>query len=94
MWTRIFGRQKQSVRFQANTDTLYWNKWAQNEKKKRCNKKLEVATVFYILCIFGGENFTLTVLYVAGKLPTYPSISQINTYFSLSLGQNFGLGEG
>ena len=43
------------------------------KKKKRCNKKLEVATVFYILCIFGGENFTLTVLYVAGKLPPYPS---------------------
>ena len=63
--------------FQANTDTLYSNNWAQNEKKQQqqqpCNKKLEVATVFYIFCIFGGENFTLNVLYVAGKLPTYTS---------------------
>ena len=42
-------------------------------KKKPCNKKLEVATVCYILCIFGGEIFTLNVLYVAGKLPTYTS---------------------
>ena len=49
-------------------------------KKNGCNKKLEVAAVFYILCIFGGENFTLNVLYVAimaldvaGKLPTYLS---------------------
>ena len=42
------------------------------KKKKTCNKKLEVAAVFYILCIFGGENFTLSVSYVTGKLPTYP----------------------
>ena len=42
-------------------------------KKQPCNKKLEIATVFYIFCIFGGENFTLNVLYVAGKLPTYTS---------------------
>ena len=69
-----FWKAEISVCFQANTDTLYWNNWAQNEKKKQpCNKKLEVATVFYIFCIFGGENFTLNVLYVAGKLPTYTS---------------------
>ena len=43
------------------------------KQKQPCNKKLEVATVFYIFCIFGGENFTLNVLYVAGKLPTYTS---------------------
>ena len=43
------------------------------KKQQPCNKKLEVATVFYIFCIFGGENFTLNVLYVAGKLPTYTS---------------------
>ena len=43
------------------------------KKKQPCNKKLEVATVFYIFCIFGGENFTLNVLYVAGQLPTYTS---------------------
>lgn len=46
-------------------------KW--KKKQQPCNKKLEVATVFYIFCIFGGENFTLNVLYVAGKLPTYTS---------------------
>ena len=54
-----FWKAEKSVSFQATTDyytdTLYSNKW----KKKRCNKKLEVAAVFYILCIFGGENFTL-----------------------------------
>ena len=33
--------------------------YIQTNGKKRCNKKLEVAAVFYILCIFGGENFTL-----------------------------------
>ena len=70
-----FWKAEISVSFQANTDTLYSNNWTQNEKKKQqpCNKKLEVATVFYIFCIFGGENFTLNVLYVAGKLPTYTS---------------------
>ena len=47
--------------------------YSQTNGKKRCNKELEVAAVFYILCIFGGENFTLNVLYVAGKVPKYPS---------------------
>ena len=69
-----FWKAEVSVSFQAKTDTLYSNNWAENEKKKQpCNKKLEVATVFYIFCIFGGENFTLNVLYVAGQLSTYTS---------------------
>ena len=30
-----FWKAEISVSFQANTDTLYWNNWAQNEKKKK-----------------------------------------------------------
>ena len=45
--------------FSSNYGVLYGYFIFKQMEKKRCNKKLEVAAVFYILCIFGGENFTL-----------------------------------
>ena len=45
--------------FSSNYGLLYGYFIFKQMEKKRCNKKLEGAAVFYILCIFGGENFTL-----------------------------------
>ena len=45
--------------FSSNYGLLYGYFIFKQMEKKRCNKKLEVAAVFYILCIFGGENLTL-----------------------------------
>ena len=72
VWTRSFGRRKKVSVFKQ-IRTIIRILYSQTNGKKRCNKELEVAAVFYILCIFGGENFTLNGLYVAGKVPTYPS---------------------
>lgn len=58
VWTRSFGRRKKVSVFKQ-LRTIIRILYIQTNGKKRCNKKLEVAAVFYILCIFGGENFTL-----------------------------------
>ena len=58
VWTRSFGRRKKVSVFKQ-LRTIIRILYIQTNGKKRCNKKPEVAAVFYILCIFGGENFTL-----------------------------------
>ena len=58
VWTRSFGRRKKVSVFKQ-LRTIIRILYIQTNGKKRCNKKPEVAAVFYILCIFGGENLTL-----------------------------------